>query len=227
VNERTGTSTVLQVVAAITAAVRAGHLVPGQRLTESQFTQRLGVSRSSVREAFQRLTADGLLAFEPNRGVTVRQLSRRGVDNLFHVRGALESLAVRLALPVLAARPERLIAVGNDLDAAVEKGETNRFSDLNRTFHALFVEAADNPLLADMLQRLGNSLYWLQFRVLIDSRAVFETNVQHRQIVQAVLAKDARAAEAAMLDHVERSRQLVQSLSDEHFTACEDSHGDT
>jgi DNA-binding GntR family transcriptional regulator len=218
VSERPYTSTVQQVVAAIT-------LAPGQRLTESQFTQRLGVSRSSVREAFQRLTADGLLAFEPHRGVTVRQLSRREIDHLFHVRGALEALAVRLALPVLAQRPERMLALQEDMDAAVEKGEMSRFSDLNRAFHALFAETADNPLLAEMLQRLGNSLYWLQFRVLIGSEAVFDTNLQHRQLVQAVLAKDTADAEAAMLDHVERSRLLIQSLSDEHFTADTASSG--
>ena len=212
-------STVQTIADAITAAVRAGRLVPGQRLTESEFTRRHGVSRSSVREAFRRLSADGLLAFEPHRGVTVRQLSRAEVDNLFQVRGALEALVVRLALGKLHAAPRPLVALQAEMDAAVEVGEMNRFSELNRSFHHLFVDMAGNPLLGEMLDRLSGSIYWLQFRVLIGRREVFDTNRQHRSIVERILAGDIVGAEAAMLDHVETSRRLIQSLPDDHFAA--------
>lgn len=216
-NERIGASTIQSVVSAITSAIRAGHLAPGQRLTESEFTSRLGVSRSSVREAFQRLTADGLLAMEPHRGVTVRQLSRKEVDNLFQIRGSLEALAVRLALPLLSTSPARLLAIQEQLDQAVDSGEMNRFSDLNRQFHALFTEVADNALLAEMLGRLNNSIYWLQFRVLVAKHDVLDTNNQHRQLVHAVLAGDSATAEASILDHVETARRLIQSLPDDYF----------
>lgn len=216
-NERIGASTIQSVASAITSAIRAGHLAPGQRLTEIEFTRRLGVSRSSVREAFQRLIADGLLALEPHRGVTVRQLSRKEVDNLFQIRGSLEALAVRLALPLLSTSPARLLAIQEELDQAADNGEMNRFSNLNRQFHALFTEAADNALLAEMLGRLSNSIYWLQFRVLVDKRDVLDTNNQHRQLVRAVLAGDGAAAEAAILDHVETARRLIQSLTDDYF----------
>ncbi len=212
-------STVETVADALTEAVRDGRLVPGQRLTENAFTSRLGVSRSSVREAFRRLTADGLLTAEPHRGVMVRQLSRSEVDNLFQVRGALETLAVKLALPVLHQAPETLVALQADLDAAAEQGDMNRFSELNARFHRLFRETADNPLLNETLTRLSNSLYWLQFRVLVDRRDVFDTNRQHRQLTDCVVADDTAGAEAAMLDHVENARQLIQSLPDDHFAA--------
>lgn len=217
-NERVNASTVQSIASAIAAAVRAGHLAPGQRLIESEFTRRLGVARSSVREAFQRLAADGLLAFEPHRGVTVRQLSRKEVDNLFQIRGSLEALAVRLALPSLAASPARLLAIQEELDEAAGNGEMNRFSDINRQFHALFTEMAGNAQLTEMLGRLNNSIYWLQFRVLVDRQDVLATNNQHQQLVRAVVAGDSASAEAIMLDHIETSRRLIQSLSDDHFT---------
>ncbi|WP_127597776.1 GntR family transcriptional regulator [Nitratireductor alexandrii] len=210
-------STVEQIAAHITAAVRAGQLSPGQRLTEAEFSSRLGVSRSSVREAFRRLTADGLLALAPHRGVTVRRLTRDEVDNLFAVRGALEALAVRLATPTLSAAPARLVALRRDLDAAAEANDMPRFSDLNARFHALFTETAGNPLLADTLARLSNSIYWLQFRVMVDRRDIFRTNHDHARIADAVAAGDTAGAEAAMLAHVETARRLVQSLDDNHF----------
>lgn len=210
-------STVETVVAAITEGVRSGLLAPGQRLVEADFTRRLGVSRSSVREAFRRLTADGLLAFVPHRGVSVRQLTRAEVDNLFDIRGALEALAVRLALP----RLDRAALAGLQarLDAAEAAGDMAAFSALNRAWHALFAAAAANPQLAAMIAGLGNSIYWLQFRVLVDRDRTFATNAEHRAVTAAVLAGDAAAAEAAMRAHVDGSRRLIQSLPDSCFAA--------
>lgn len=212
-------STVENVVTAITARVRSGNLAPGQRLTESEFTQRLGVSRSTVREAFQRLASDGLLAFEPNRGVTVRQLSRKGVDQLFQVRGALEVLAVRLAAPVILAEPAKLETLQTELDKAVSSGDMQRFSDLNQEFHGLFVKSAGNALLAETLRRLNNSIYWLQFRMLVHRQEVLNSNAQHQALVRAILDGQLQRAEAIMFDHIEASRTLIQSLADDHFTA--------
>ncbi|MCG7504364.1 GntR family transcriptional regulator [Mesorhizobium retamae] len=215
--ERDTLSTAQQVASAIAQAVRGGHLVPGQRLTEAELASRHGVSRSSVREAFQRLTADRLLAFEPHRGVTVRRLSRKEVDDLFAVRGALETLAVGLAVPVLRASPARLLALQAEMDDAVAANDMTKFSNANTRFHALFPEVIDNALLAETLTRLSNSLYWLQFRMLVDRQDVFASNAEHRRIVEAVLADDRLSAEMAIREHIIASGALIQRLSDDHF----------
>lgn len=212
-------STVETVVEAITEGVRAGLLAPGQRLVEADFTRRLGVGRGSVREAFRRLTADGLLAFVPHRGVSVRQLTRAEVDNLFAIRGALEALAVRLALPRLAAAPTALAVLQDRLDAAAAAGDMATFSALNRDWHGLFATAAANPQLDEMIARLGNSIYWLQFRVLVDRERTFATNAEHRAVTAAILGNDVEAAERAMRAHVDGSRRLIQSLPDSCFAA--------
>lgn len=215
--DRDPLSSAQQVASAITQAVRGGHLVPGQRLTETELASRHGVSRSTVREAFQRLTVDGLLAFEPHRGVTVRRLSRKEVDDLFAVRGALEALAVGLAVPMLRASPAKLLALQAEMDDAVAANDMAKFSDANTRFHGLFPAEADNAVLAETLIRLSNSLYWLQFRMLVDRQDVFASNAEHRRIVEAVLANDKPAAEAGMREHVIASGALIQRLSDDHF----------
>jgi DNA-binding GntR family transcriptional regulator len=217
VTDRDPLSTAQQVASAITQAVRGGHLVPGQRLTETELASRHGVSRSSVREAFQRLTVDGLLAFEPHRGVTVRRLSRKEVDDLFAVRSSLEALAVGLALPALQAESARLRTLQAEMDDAVAANDMARFSEANTRFHALFPAAANNAVLAETLTRLSNSLYWLQFRMLVDREDVFASNAEHRRIVEAVLADDRQIAETAMRGHVIASGALIQRLSDDHF----------
>ena len=203
--------TVQHVSDAITNAIRDGRLVPGQRLTEIDFAKRLGVSRPSVREAFRQLTADGLLHSQPYRGVSVRHMTRREVDDLFVVRGALEGLAVRLATP------QQLRSIQAELDSAEARNDLAAMSRHNLAFHMLFADVTGNALLSEQLRRISNSVYWLQFRVLVADDKVLQTNPQHRDIVDAVLAGDAAKAEAIMVNHVDHSRQLVQSLPDTHF----------
>ena len=210
-------STVQAVAESITEAVRQGQLAPGQRLIEADFTRRLGVSRSSVREAFQRLTADGLLSFVPNKGVTVRQYSRKEINDLFQVRAVLESLAVRLATPALAASPAALHDVVEALTAAELMGDTVALSEQNRRFHDVIVSAADNPLLSQQLERLRNSVYWLQFRVLVDRDSMYRTNQQHRDMAAAILAGQSADAEAVMQAHVTLACTLIQNLPDALF----------
>lgn len=211
-------STVQAVADSITEAVRQGQLAPGQRLIEADFTRRLGVSRSSVREAFQRLTADGLLSFIPNRGVMVRQYSRKDMQDLFQVRAVLEGLAVRLATPRLAAAPGDLPQVVEALTAAELIGDMAALSEMNRRFHDLIITAAENPLLAQQLERLRNSVYWLQFRVLIDRESIYRTNQQHRDMAAAILANQPDDAEAVMLAHVALAGALIQNLPDALFS---------
>ncbi|MFV1852631.1 MAG: GntR family transcriptional regulator [Thalassospira sp.] len=209
--------TVQQIADAITNAIREGRLAPGQRLTEVDFAKKLRVSRPSVREAFRQLSSDGLLLSQPYRGVSVRHMTRREVDDLFAVRGALEGLAVRLATPFLAGAIKPLEDIQTALDVAESHRDLNAMSRENLAFHMLFPETSRNALLCEQLRRIANNVYWLQFRVLVADEKVLGTNAAHRAIVDAVRSNDAKLAEAIMIDHVDQSRQMVQALSDDHF----------
>ncbi|RCK46240.1 GntR family transcriptional regulator [Thalassospira profundimaris] len=209
--------TVQQIADAITNAIREGRLAPGQRLTEIDFAKKLDVSRPSVREAFRQLTSDGLLHSQPYRGVSVRHMTRREVDDLFTVRGALEGLAVRLATPALAGAISPLEDIQTALDAAEASRDLNAMSQHNLAFHMLFADVSKNELLREQLRRIANNVYWLQFRVLVADEKVLATNATHRDLLEAVRANDPKHAEAIMIAHVDQSRQLVQALSDDHF----------
>lgn len=106
------------------------------------------------------------------------------------------------------------------MDAAVADGQTGLYSDLNRRFHALVTEAADNPLLAQMLGRLGNSIYGLQFRLMIEARDVLSTHAEHRRLADAIMADDVASAERVIVAHIEATRTLIQALPDTHFATA-------
>ena len=208
---------VQQVCHAITRAVRDGRLAPGQRLTEAEFTQKLSVSRPTVREAFRQLCSDGLLLSEPHRGVSVRQLTRRELDDLFVIRATLEALAVRLAAPALQSAPAELIRIQDALDQAQRTADLTEMSRHNLAFHQLFAETSGNTLLQSLLHRLTNSVYWLQFRVLVADDKVLHSNSQHQEITAAILAGNAKTAADIMAAHIDQTRLLVQSLDDFYF----------
>jgi DNA-binding GntR family transcriptional regulator len=89
--------TVDRVVEGLRAGILGGRYVPGQHLIEADLTRDFNVSRGPLREAFRRLSAEGLLQIVPNRGALVRQLSYREIVEIFQIRSGLEPLAARLA----------------------------------------------------------------------------------------------------------------------------------
>ena len=95
--------TVDYVCVCIRQGVVDGRFVPGQRLIARDLTEEIGISRGAVREAFRRLAAEGMVDLIPNRGASVRRLSRRQVEDLFQIRECVEGLAAGLAATAVAA----------------------------------------------------------------------------------------------------------------------------
>ncbi|OKH88014.1 GntR family transcriptional regulator [Thalassospira sp. TSL5-1] len=213
--------TVQHICQIITQAIREGRLAPGQRLTEAEFTRKLAVSRPTIREAFRQLCNDGLLQFEPHRGASVRQLTRHELDDLFVIRASLEALAVRLSAPLLEQAPGPLLQIQASLDKAEQEGDRKKMAKYNIAFHQLFAETSGNTLLQSILNRLTNSVYWLQLQALIHDEQVMHTNSQHQQITAAILAGRGDDAALIMTDHIERSRQLTQWLDDSRFAQAD------
>ena len=210
-------SNVESAVGAITDAVRNGRLLPGTRLVEADYTKDLGFSRSTVREAFQRLISLGLLNFERHRGVSVCKLTRKQVADVYSVRANLEGLAARLGTEHAKAAPKRFVRLQEQLDQSVLKSDLILFSELNTKFHSVIADAADNIYLFEAIKRFETSIFWLQFRVLVGQNAVFTTNDDHQIIVHAMVNGNATAAEAAMVQHILKAGDLVQALDDDYF----------
>lgn len=210
-------SSVESVVQMITDAVRTGRLAPGMRLVEAEFTQNLGVSRSTVREGFQRLIAAGLLTSERHRGVSVRQFTRKQVHDLYVLRANLEGLGAELATSKVAEAPAIIQNLQQQMDDAENERDLTKFSQLNTEFHHYLADMANNEYLKSVILQFETSIYWLQFRVLVDQQSVFRTNQDHRVIVEHMVAGRGAEAAAAMRQHILNAEEMVQSLPSSHF----------
>jgi DNA-binding GntR family transcriptional regulator len=212
-------SPVLHVAAQLVAAIRDGELAPGQRLVETEFAKRLGVARTTVREAFQRLEAQGLLSLERHRGFLVRAINRRELREIYEARGALDGLAARLAAPKFKQDSRQLEALHGALEEARTANSMRDFTRLNRAFHELIRSTAGNHLIARMLVTLEQSAYHYQFRLLVDGRQVFETQDDHTKIYLALRQGDADIAEREARSHAQRSLEQLMQLPDTLFSA--------
>ena len=207
--------------------IRHGEIVPGQRLKDVEWAQRLGVSRTPVREAMRKMQQEGVLIPLTQGGYEVRPTSRRDLIELYRCRAALEALATEEAaarfdekqakrFDELVARCDKAIA-DDDLDAA--------FS-LNTAFHTAIVDSSGNAYLKTLLDALRKLVLFYRTTLLEmskgnpENRALYIDRLRikqtrHREILAALEARDARRAANLMQDHVrETAEDLLPAIPD-------------
>jgi DNA-binding GntR family transcriptional regulator len=181
-------------------AIISGELPPGLRVRDQDLAQRLGVSRTPVREALQRLEDEGLVETRPGSLTRVVPLDTPEARDTFPVVATLHALATRLAVPrLLAADLEALRQANKALAAALAANDLQRAIAADVRFHLLFVQRAENAALALTLDRLMPRVRRLevaQFGSLAGARSV----EQHEAIVEACVRRDATLA-ADLVEH--------------------------
>jgi DNA-binding GntR family transcriptional regulator len=186
--------------------ILSGELPAGARIGEAEMALRLGISRGPVREAFRGLEEVGLVRFEKNRGVFVRQIDIAEADQNYRVRGALEALAARiLAEKITDEESRELRGIIDTMEKAVARENRVRYAALNHDLHRRIVELAGNAKLGEIYDRITKELMLFRRR----SMAPGPTLAEHREIVERIVARDLEGASRAMLDHVEAARRRI------------------
>jgi DNA-binding GntR family transcriptional regulator len=200
-------------LASLRELILDGDLRPGTRLGEVELAERLGVSRTPVREALTRLAAEGLVEIAPNRGARVATWTVAELEGVFDLRMSLEpqltGFAVAHAGPAdvdaLDELARRMLAVGSpgpdqDLDALVP---------LNRAFHDRLVALAGHPALAAALAAAIHPPIVLRNFHTYDAASLCRSLAHHGEIVAAVRAGDAAWAQAVMTAHIANARAVM------------------
>ena len=191
--------------------IAEGRLKPGQHVGETAFAERLGISRTPVREALQRLARDGLVVLDARNGARIADLSLEAVQELYDLREILEGSAARLAaLNAKASDLQRLEAIlakeaalGDD-PAALAK--------LNKLFHQSLCEAAHNRYLSQAAATFSTTLLLLGPTTLAAGGRAGESQAEHRAVVAAISAGKAARAEELMRAHIRRAREIRMTM---------------
>jgi len=187
-------------------AIWDGRIAIGERVREEEIARNLGVSRTPVREALQRLHQRGLLVFGAGRGLTVASLSQHQVLQLYAMREILEGSAARFAAQH-ATEPEIAVLWRLQKELCKPDHDTMALVTLNRRLHQAIYEAAHNQYLIQTLSVLHDSLALLHsttFRV--PSRRL-ESDEEHRQIVEAIEQHNPDRAEEAARQHIRQAQR--------------------
>ncbi|MGW0792487.1 GntR family transcriptional regulator [Streptomyces sp. NPDC002911] len=201
VTGRTGRSTVSS---GIREALAAGDMVPGQRLVEQELSEVFRATRSSVREALQDLAAEGLVELIPRRGARVRVISVEEAIQITECRALLEGLCARRAAEHASDEVrQELKGIGSAMSRAVADGDPDAYSVLNRRLHECIGEVSDQKVAQALLERMNGQMVRYQFRLALRPGRPAQSLPQHLAIIDAVVAGDPDAAEAAARAHVE------------------------
>ncbi len=187
----------------------------GYKLTEFQLAEKLGVSRTPIREALNRLVQDGFVKVVPGRGAFVASFSPDDMVELFEVREALEGMAARLA--ALRMPKESLDRLRTGLENALKttkRGGYGGYLSADRKFHQALVSASENSHLIRLLEALTDRIQMLRGRSVTVPGRVAKSYEEHVSIIEAVLLRNPDLAEARVREHIRNVKMdLVEVIT--------------
>ena len=194
--------------------ILSGERVHGERLTEVEVAADLGISRTPVREALRRLAAEGLVDVSLNRGASVARWGSADLQEIFDLRTLLESDAAKRAttragsevIAVLDEVCQEMDEIFANLDGI---SSLRSLAELNRRFHSTIIEAADSPRLSSIIDSLTHVPVVMQTFTQYSPHALARSLQHHREIVDAMRARDASWAESVMRAHIIAARYEV------------------
>lgn len=188
------------------ADILSGDLPADERLTEMGLADRLGLSRTPVREAVKRLLIEGFLTRAPGEGLRVTALHADEVDQIFRIRLMLESYGARRAAEFASdAEITELFRLADAISARVPartEADYDAMTEANTAFHRTITQAARSPRLSSMLSLAVNLGLVLRTYQMYSAQDMFRQARHHHDIAQAIATRDPEWAEAAMSHHV-------------------------
>ena len=201
-----------QVIDHLREEILASRLAPGTELGEAALARSLGISRGPLREALGQLTAEGLITTVPRRGAVVTRLTRKEFIDAYQVREALESLAIRLAVPRLtAAQKAELHGMCDEMERQAAARDTGGFFEVNRAFHRLLVEASGNTKLESVHAQLIAQMGRLMSKSAELRGGLEQSAAEHRALLGAIDAGDAALSARLLEEHIEVPLRVLDS----------------
>ncbi len=190
-----------------------GTLRPGEVVVEQELAEQLGLGRTPVREAVQRLAWQRVVTIFPRRGLAVAKMGFADIQAIFESRETVEAtLAELAAIRRTAAEAEELEALGRLVQQSAESGEYVDFLREDQALHRAIAHAARNSFLEETSDHLLMLSAWIWHQHFGVHGPQHTNHFHHGEIIQAIVERDAAHARQAMSEHIQQSRQLIQSV---------------
>ena len=191
-------------------AILKGELQPGERLMEVQLANRLGVSRTPIREAIRKLELEGLVTMIPRRGAEVAEITEKNMRDVLEVRRALEELAVKIACEKITEEELVFLAqVAKKFRDVMHGDDLMKITEADVEFHEIIYESTGNARLIQILSNLREQMYRYRVEYLKDYNSHGILAEEHDEIVKALCARDTERACKAIVSHIENQQSSI------------------
>lgn len=194
--------------------ILTGKLKPGERLMEIHLANKLGVSRTPIREAIRKLELEGLVIMIPRRGAEVAQITWKNLKDVLEVRRALDVLAIELACDRMTEEELRKLNEACDnFRAATKSQDTRKIAEADVALHDIIVASTQNTRLIQLVNNLSEQMYRYRFEYLKDATQHDMLVQEHKEMYNSILNKDRVAAAAVGCKHIDnQEKAIIQQL---------------
>lgn len=191
-------------------AILRGELKPGERLMEIQLANKLGVSRTPIREAIRKLELEGLVLMIPRKGAEVADIKEKNLRDVLEVRSALETLSVRLACErITDEQIAELKRAAKEFKHTLKSGDITKIAEADVKFHDVIYEATENKKLIQLLNNLREQMYRYRVEYLKNESAHAKLLKEHEEIISKIENKETQAAIASVCQHIDNQVEAV------------------
>ena len=192
--------------------ILTGELKPGERLMEIHLAEKLGVSRTPIREAIRMLELEGLVTMIPRKGAEVAKISEDDLKDVLEVRKVLESLATRLACERITGEQKELLKkAAEEFVQSTKSGDATTIAMADVKFHDEIINASGNKRLAQMINNLAERIYRYRLEYIKDEKNHSRLIEEHALIMQNVIEGNVSEAVKCAESHIDNQEENVLS----------------
>lgn len=191
-------------------AILKGELEPGERLMEIQLAERLGVSRTPIREAIRKLELEGLVLMIPRKGAEVAKISEKSLRDVLEVRRSLEELAMELACQRMTDDDIRDLEEAQEaFRKAIQRGDAMTIAETDEHYHDIIYNGTGNARLVQILNNLREQMYRYRLEYIKDEDKRQVLLVEHEHILNALKNRNIAEAKKAAREHIDNQEITV------------------
>ena len=194
-------------------AILRGELKPGERLMEIQLANKLGVSRTPIREAIRKLELEGLVLMIPRKGAEVAEITEKTLKDVLEIRRALEELAVQLACEKITKEGLKdLKKAGDEFKKVLKSQDITEVAEADVRFHDVIYMATDNPKLIQLLNNFREQMYRFRVEYLKKDEVRPQLLAEHDEIIKYITEGNKEKAARVVCKHIENQALTVQDV---------------
>lgn len=191
-------------------AILTGEMKPGERLMEIHLANKLGVSRTPIREAIRKLELEGLVIMIPRRGAEVAQITWKNLKDVLEVRKALDVLAIELACERMTQEElQKLCKACEAFKDATKNGDLRKIAESDVALHDIIVYSTRNNRLIQLVNNLSEQMYRYRFEYIKDVSQHERLVKEHNDIYESILKKNKKAAADAVRRHIDNQEEAI------------------